>query len=759
MEAKKVVKGERFIQKGERVRYLYVLLQGNMRVTYKTDSWDLEPGSILGMLECNSETYLCDYTALSNCLVYAYEYTGPEDFSKIFLTDNKYVSVFVMAAVRQTAFFMRRYEDYLRRAQDYYAYLMKMHQEYGHYCEDYNVAPRSFVRLEQLAKPFVAENKINHCMVAFYERMAGMSLKAVENFLERDVHLGVGEILNGTGWMLQALNLIEEIRDYLMLQKEFLVSEDDDNLYQRYFELIMKASAEDMDIEPLRHVIDQMIEFAGESKLYPIDKLNLIFEKYQRYDFIENSYADMDVWVEEDFQEENVLQGDFLEQILSYAGYDEEKAEPLRTDIAAYKKLTDIYATTDDVRTLRRRISRNYFELYKTVFRRTLDTMNVPVNIQMFLNFGFVDTHLAGEENAKSLYAVVQKLHLCKADNVYTIYEWLMSIYEGRNEPSKNEFDLDYMGYLNEQKKTGRISAAEMKLLQEDRWEKVQFEIENMLMSNSRLTYGKISSYCPVLGEYDIINSVENMLVTADKVNAALDYIRSIDFSIFYRGVIFSDPARDINMEMIQKEVLPNIILMPNAGSRAMMWQETAGIKKDTPARFMFPILTVANIDEMMIEVAGRYRWEMCRKIQGVRWNDITEPSLTSEYNDYIQYYRKNHDLSPEAKEKIKNTLYKSKNNFREVFVKDYQAWITYEAKGSFRLNKVSRDLLFKYCPFSRAIRQELKINPVYQEKFQRHETSNERIKKRLDALYERYRKKGGEITRELQDNRDFYDL
>ena len=39
--------------------------------------------------------------------------------------------------------------------------------------------------------------------------------------------------------------------------------------------------------------------------------------------------------------------------------------------------------------------------------------------------------------------------------------------------------------------------------------------------------------------------------------------------------------------------------------------------------------------------------------------------------SDYVQYYKKNHDLSPEAKEKLKNALWKAKNNYREVFVKD----------------------------------------------------------------------------------------
>ena len=29
----------------------------------------------------------------------------------------------------------------------------------------------------------------------------------------------------------------------------------------------------------------------------------------------------------------------------------------------------------------------------------------------------------------------------------------------------------------------------------------------------------------------------------------------------------------------------------------------------------------------MMVETTGRYRWEICRKIQGVHWNDIRDKS------------------------------------------------------------------------------------------------------------------------------------
>ena len=52
--------------------------------------------------------------------------------------------------------------------------------------------------------------------------------------------------------------------------------------------------------------------------------------------------------------------------------------------------------------------------------------------------------------------------------------------------------------------------------------------------------------------------------------------------------------------------------------------------------------------------------------------------------------------LMEKAKEKLKNALWKAKNNYREVFVKDYQVWIKYEAKGSFRMNRVARGILLK---------------------------------------------------------------
>ena len=308
-------------------------------------------------------------------------------------------------------------------------------------------------------------------------------------------------------------------------------------------------------------------------------------------------------------------------------------------------------------------------------------------------------------------------------------------------------------------KRTVNITEEPMLAYKRSRKKKVEFEIRNMFMSGNRVTYGRVSSFCPIIMEEDFINVVEKMAVTAEKIENAINKVRRLDYSALYHEVMFSDPDRGINQEWIKKEILPDVILMPNAGTRALMWQETAGAKVDTPARFLFPIFTAVDLDELMIETIGRYRWEICRRVQGVYWNDIREKSLTSEYCDFIQYYRKNSDLSAEAKEKIKTALTRARNSYREVFVKDYQAWMKYESQGSFRLNKVSRDIMARYCPFAKEIRTGLSSNPQYQNAFNRLDAENKRKLQRFTTLYDKYQAAGGTITAALKENLRFYQM
>lgn len=757
METVKVSKGRNFLKKGDKLKGLFIILQGSVRAVSENDEYNMEPGSIIGLCDSLFGSYGCDYVANADCVFYAFPYRAVEDYKKIFAEEEKYVAVFAMAAMHQANMLVRRYSVFYKKAQDYYRIFTENCQAYQKLCSEYKLPEKAQPQIAPFGSGAV-EEKIDAWVLKYYERMSALSLKAMDQQLARDCILGIGAISNAACWMRKSTDLIGVWKGYLKENKDKLLSQDPESLFSMYFDLAKKAAYTGADIAPVREKISELMDFAKKSGFYSEQLMHAVFSEYENYDFSRTQQGGSGE--EETEQAEPYEEGiDYLAQILEYSGYEEKKARSFQAALQEYKNLPDILASTDDVRKLRRKLTDDFYAIYELVFFHSLERSYMPTSVKMFLNFGFMDEEMAGKENTRSLFELAGAMRRCKADNVFTIYEWLLSVYQGKNEPSRNEFDMDYTGYLNEQKKTGKITAAQVPLLAKDNRAKLRFELQNMFVSTNRATYGKISTFCPILYKDDIIGTPENMLVTAEKANNALDEIRNIDFSLFYREVGFSDPEHEVNMEMIQKEVIPYIILMPNAGSKAMMWQETAGIKKDTQARMIFPILTVTDVGEMMVEVCGRFRWEMCRKIQGVRWNDVTEASLTSEYSDYIQYYRKNHDLSADAKEKVKNALYKAKNNYREVFVKDYQSWIRYEAKGSFRLNKVARDIIFRYCPFNKKIRSELKANPMYREMFEKYEILKDRKARHMLLWYDKYQKKGGQITEELQVNKDFYNM
>ncbi len=573
-------------------------------------------------------------------------------------------------------------------------------------------------------------------------------LKDYIQLMVKDDNLCVGVIMEASAQMHRAMLGIKEMVTYLSSHKEILLSETENDIFHLYFDLAVRCGKRQLELAPVEKEVEFLTGFIRKSQLYDAALTEKRVKQYQDYDFKNASSAQFT-------KKTDVLSEDCMKYIMEFAQLTAEEMKAFKEHVEAYRSLPDMTSTDSEAYKLRKQITPLFYDIYFKVFMQVQeDESTLSPILEMFLNFGFMDTQLAGEENTKALYDLTGRLRQFHSERVYTVYEWLRSIYRGKNEPSKNEFELDYLAYLLEQRKNGDLTDEQVKKMQKDQKEKVRFEIQNMFSSANRVTYGKVTTFCPILGEYDLINTIDKMAVTVEKLEDELNKVRKVDFSAFFREVNFSGDGKDIlNHELLMSEVLPDIILMPNAGTRAMMWQETADKRRDTPARFLFPIFTAASLEDMMVETVARYRWEMCRKIQGVRWNDIREKSLTSEYCDYLQFYRKNRDLSTDAKDKLKTAIQRAKNNYREVFVKDYQGWINYESKGSFRLNKVAREILIVYCPFAKDIRAALKVNPMYQTSIPKFERDNAKKAQRLTALYDKYQKAGGEITEELKEN------
>lgn len=750
---------QHFIKSGEKVKEVYIILKGSVRQVTPNYELLLENGCIIGMMEGNAGTFLCDYVAKEDSMLVSYPYRKPEDYKTIFHSQPEFAYAFTHAAIIQCKNVLNRYTKLGQTVRNYYMFCMERYEDYKTLCANMGIEMKSYSKIE-LVNPLTLNNKIEQWEIDYNLSIAQRQPEELKSFYESSQELCIGEIMHASKLIYAVVSNIEQMSEYIQNHKNIIVNDNKADLVELYFDLAKQAATKGKDLAPIHQKVQEIHEFLEKTGLFEADKLNARFQEYKGYDFDRNEAAGSEDSNSESIDSGiNILEQDCMQFILDYAGYENEEAQHMKAVFEEFSSLRDIYSTDDRVRTLRKQITTAFYDIYAKAFFKSMEVEQVPAIMQMFFNFGFMDVSFVGEESATALYNQIERMNQFNSANVYTIYEWLKAIYNGEKEPSKNEFDMDYAESLTDMRKGNKITEVQQKELMTDTHNKVRFEISNMFTSTNRLTSGRILSFCPILSEHDVISSVERMLVTAKKVNDALNAIQEVDFSIFYREVIFSDPKHDIMREAIMKEVIPDIILMPNAGSKSMMWQETAGVKRDTPARFIFPILTVSDMSDMMIEVAGRYRWEICRKIQGMRWNDIREKSLTSEYCDYLQFYRKNSDLSPDAKEKVKNALARAKNSYREVFVKDYQSWVKYESAGSFRLNKIVREMVFRYCPFSKSIREELMGNPTYHDMFSRYEILNEKKLHRVEAFNEKYRKVGGEITSDLEDNLEFYKL
>lgn len=449
---------------------------------------------------------------------------------------------------------------------------------------------------------------------------------------------------------------------------------------------------------------------------------------------------------------------DSAEKILKYSELPEDKAVSFMMNLTAFRNLSDKLSNDDSARNIRNAVASSFFDIYALVFKKANKLKDSSRLIKMFLSYGYMDEKLLDTDKILELYKLAGTDNSYPGSNVYYADEWLSKIASMEKDPSINQYGQDYFDVFREMKRFGKVTDKDKETYSRDADGRVDFEINNMLRINQKLCHGHLSTYFPILNNDTVQQSLLRTHVTPAIIKERLDKILEIDYSAFHREINFRDPDKGIEKETVMMCIMPDIILIPIYGSRAMMWQEISGRRRDTPGRFLIPAFTDCDLDEILIELVGQFRWELCRTMMGTAWNDITINSLTSEYTDYIQFFKKNRDLSDEAKEKIKLQTQKCHNRMREIFTVDYEQWIKYESKGSPRLNKVARGILFKYCPFSKGIREQLAKQPIYADLVSSAKLQQTKHVKELESRYRHFLKLyNGKLDEALENNLKFY--
>lgn len=749
-----IPKGTRFLQAGLPIRSLYVLVSGSIKGRIGNFEMTLEKGSIIGLCDLAFDCYSADYSTLEDCMLVEYDYTSIDDLSAILQKNPEYRHFFIISSAHLCHEIFDYYVLSHFECSGLYDSLVSSYEDYKQQCTHFHISPKALPALETL-EPLTLEEDIPEWLNSYYDGIASIPSQKLSPFEEPSILTGF--LMKLSQDLHTVLTICNVIADYQADVSCLFLNENRLDFFDLFTDLYYRAYRAGEDTLPLAASISkQMIQM--ESSPY-IDR--------ELYSKRRSEYLELCRVLEETPPEElqkaaqagsNAALTNSLEQILAYAECEEATSREFTDCISRYKAMLDKNASDDNARKLRLRITKLFYEIYKEAFLASLSDQDIPPVLRMFFDFGYVDEELAGVDNASYLYSIVGQYRGDASRGVYTIYEWLRAIYQGSKLPSRNEFDTDYEAHLREMRVSGKITTETEQKLLRDNGQKVLFELENLFPVVNKITFGRLSTFCPVFSEHNILKDLETTLVTPARVTAALDKIRQSDYSAFFRETIFTSPEHGVAKEFVQVEILPDIVLLPNLGTRGVMWQEIEGRKRTTPARMMLSAFHLENLEHTLIRLTGEYRWEMCKRIQGARWNDLSDRSLTSEYFDYIQFYRKNHDLSTDAKDKIKNSLQKAKNSYKEMFVQDYLLWILYEGTGAPRLNKVARSILFTYCPFTKEIRAKLQSNPLYKETLDVYDLHTGQKKHHLDMVFQKLKSAGSTIPKELEEQYAFLD-
>lgn len=761
--------GSCILSRDEAVNCICMILRGKAAVRGKGINLSLGAGSFLGINDYYAGRYLCDYVAVENVTFFAFPVSAAKGLKHILSANRDYGGLMVWAFARYIADLGRLYGEICDNAKQLNEEVKKYYIQYKEYGVAAGLEPRSLAFAEEL-KPFV-ERRPDTRKLDYYREAARISLEKHKEYYVDSIVMSEQQVEEEAALVNSLLLACAEAAEHLEDAFYCLINNSDKNLFLYVASLLVEANQKGTETAGLSGILDELTDRINSIEGFLCDRLGSRVDVDRKrmeevYISVISGNAAVAGLTEEDSATEapdeehmsqikKILQGS-LRQILAFAEWEEEKAEAFRAAVETFIGLEDRLSADDTVRKLKRDISKLFFDLYQDVFLHAYPEKNLPMAVELFLDYAYVDERLITEEQLMQFcsFKIESQEAPCE---VYTIREWLRMIYEGKKEPSRNDLDMTFEEYLRDMKKRGALTEEQMRAAATDRKTRLDYEVHSMFAYNDRLVNGQISTFVPILYTEGLGWAPSKSYLTKKKVNEFILRLLQKDPTVFYREVMYRSEALGIEKEYVMKQVLPEIILLPCNGIKAIMWQEITGKRRDSKARFLLPHFFEGDPEDAMIQTFGRFRWELCRTMMGLAWNNLQIKSLTSEYCDYLQYYRKNHELSEEKREKVKLQLQKAKNSTKEAFVQDYEIWIKYEAAGAVRLNKVARELLATYCPFGVKFRNALKSQPIFEDAMGRFERGRSKKVYELEMRYRVLEREKGELPEALTETLNYY--
>lgn len=729
---------------------LHLITQGRVLAEYPGGSYQLGSGDVIGICEICSEVHFLGYTTLEDSTILTFPLSNMQALEDILQKRPDIAKLFILSMFRQFNALMAQSSVSEMNSISLYQNMTEDYEKYNALCGRYQIQSRTLPELDSI-HAYLGEEAPDVWLNSYYLALQHIYGGTNAAIMLQEPGLSLGILRKGSLDFRKTYSVLDEHYRYRCQIMNCYFNDSENDLFDLLTRLYCRLGQSGQDMDGLYNNISRMNLLLEEDPDLNQEKVSTRLQAFREK--IKQLSTPKKEASSEDGSEADIMQelSESLNTILEFADLDRDTENTFRQDVKAYKAIEDKNSTEDIVNRLRKKLTEEFYVVYASVFERSLSVANIPIPVKMFLYFGYVDEELAGAENSVSLYRFARSIISTADYGIYTFYDWLLAIYNGEKSPSRNELDEDYSDYVHKQKRQGNLSAAAVADLENTPLELVRYELQNMFPSVNKITYGRITTFCPVFTAENVLKDLNASFVTPALVEKALKLIKSVDYSAFYRESMDYDNMQIMGKESIHLEFLPDIILMPNVGIKGSMWQEIEGKKRNSPSRMLFSIFHMEDLNTTMVRLTGEFRWELCKRIQGGRWNDISDASLTSEYFDYVQFFRKNSELSKESKEKLVISLQRAKNSFKEMFVRDYVVWVLFESSGSARLNKVARRILFTYCPFPASLDSNLEQNPMYSELLHRQKIVSAQRLHHLNVVAQKLRNSNTPVPESLE--------
>lgn len=741
--------GREIISLGTTNNIFYIIADGSVTARVRGHEITIKKGDIVGIFDITMPVHTCRYTAAENCSLIPYAFENTDALLALLDRNSDLRKLFILSFCRNIVYLIRDCQSSYKESISLSKYIEQTISEYHNICHSIGLSGRILPfmdNIQQLDSDDVPDFYIEEYYTAMRKIIAESATVIPSGFVYGFLNKSRDDINH-------MLALSDKYAEYLRTYSEYLLNEDQLDIYDIYCDIFLRAQNNGVAVTSIDSAITAIVD-----KMRTIPQINQQLLAKRVFEFRSKTaqarqkgpMSKEDAAIREELNNSVGI-------ILTYADTVDTTASEFKVLIEQFKKIQDRNSTDKQTDTIRRQLTKMFYILYSEVVQVSLKTDKVPTIIKMFLNFGYMDPALCGYDNAIELYKITENYHGLKEEGIYTFYEWIREIYEGRKQPSRNEFEQDYVAYIRNLKRERKIDKETEAQMLDDNMGKVMYELQNVFPQVNKVTFGRIFSYCPILMEENILKSFDDSLMTPRKVLDTFRKILAIDYSAFYHEILFEDSKAGLK-ESVQIDIRPDVILMPNAGTKGILWQEIEGMYRTTPGRMMISTIHTENIDKTFVRMTGEFRWEMCKRTMGARWNDFASHSLTSDYCSYAQFFNKNRDLSFDAKEKIKELLKRCKNNYKEMFVRDYIVFIQNESTGSSRLNKVVRGILFRYCPFSKEICQNLQGNGAFMDYLDKYRIRKSQYLHHLNQVLLKYQNLGKPVPEEIASQKDLFD-